>query len=392
MCKTISALILCTLITLSTRAQVISNFTWNSGTVLQAATGPNASSVGNGQEVTGGSGGTNGLAPNGGNINLVVPGTNFMVPGLDVSIDFLKRENGASFFTIGGLDFGISTGAIYAHFILSKGGVDTSITLNSILAVPADGAFHTYRFIYNNITGVFTASRDGVVGFTYNGIAGRPLSWTGATNVTIGSLMDGGGSTLAELDNLLVQTPLIILPLQLLSFDAHNAGGFNTLDWATSNETDTRSIIVERSEDGSRYQPIAAIAAQQNYSGNNEYHYTDSLPAATSYYRLKMTNTDGSFSYSGVKRLGSASTVAISCYPNPVVDYVKIRVTQAEPTTYQYTLTTLDGKTIQSGMVAINDSNQQWGLAMSAAPKGMIIIRVQDTKTGTATTFKVLKN
>src|SRR5450631_2689562 len=121
--KTIPALFLLSGLVHSARGQLISEFTWDSNPVTQAAFGPNGTSVsGTATSSPGGSSGTNGLnaGPGSNNINLIVPGATFMVPGLDVSVDFLKKENGASFFALGSFDVGISTGAIYAKFLLNK--------------------------------------------------------------------------------------------------------------------------------------------------------------------------------------------------------------------------------------------------------------------------------
>src|ERR1700744_3095049 len=104
--KNLYALILLTGLTVSVKAQIISQFTWNStaNPPTQAAVGPNATSVGTTATiVTGGSGGTDGLAADGNDIDLTIPGAVFELPGLDISVDFLRKENGASFFTLGGM-------------------------------------------------------------------------------------------------------------------------------------------------------------------------------------------------------------------------------------------------------------------------------------------------
>src|SRR5579871_3682691 len=138
---------------------VVSKFLWNSGSVTTADVGANATFGPGSTAILGspGVGGTTGVIANGNNINLVVPGAEFELPGLDISEDFLRKENGASFFTLGGMDFGINTGAIYAKFLLNKSGTDTAVNLTNFMTVPTDANFHTYRFIYDNVGGTFYA-------------------------------------------------------------------------------------------------------------------------------------------------------------------------------------------------------------------------------------------
>jgi hypothetical protein len=389
MSKTIYALTLL-LLPAFTRAQTLSQFTWDSNPVTQALVGPNATSVSPAaSSTTGGVGGTNGL--NAGNpsqdIDLVVPGAVFKVDGLDISMDFRRKENGASFFTIGSLDFGINTGAPYAKFLLKKGAADTLVSLNNILNIPSDNAFHRIRYIYNNVTGVFTASVDGTVQTTYNGTPGRVLSWTGATNATIGSGMDGSGSNVAVLDNFLAKVPDVILPLELLSFEAVAAGKASKLTWTTTREVDVRDFIVERSDDGTSYDSIGNVTAQQGYSDNNNYSFIDNNPTATSFYRLRMTDLDGAFSYSPVRKLSSGATaISVSCYPNPVVNYVNVRISNSE-VAYHYSVVTLDGKVMQTGII----NGQQASINLTGAPHGLIFVRVENEASNDAETFKILK-
>ncbi len=265
------------------------------------------------------------------------------------------------------------------------------LTFNSMLAVPNDGAFHRYRFIYNNNDGVFTGSVDGTVQFTYLGVPGRPLSWTGATTATIASLMDGSGNNVAELDSLVIQVPPAILPLTLLSFDARSAGSSNALDWTTTREVNLSEFVVERSSDGVEYKAIGNRGAQQTYSGNNYYSFTDSLPASTSFYRLRMIDMDGSYSYSAIKAVNHGAAISISCYPNPVINLVNIRIDDPNFSSYRYSVITADGRTLQTGMIEGGGAGQQTSINVAAAPKGMLIMRVQGADNGATAVFKLLK-
>jgi len=395
------------------QAQIISEFTWDNNPVTQAAVGPNATSVSTfATSSSGGSGGTNGLSAGTGrhDIDLVVPGAVFVSqPGIDISVDFLKEENGASFFTIGGLDFGITGGSIYVKFLLNVGGSDVAVSGNNIATVP-DALFHTYRFIYNNTTGKAVVYIDGVSKYTYQAAAGTALSWTGATTATIASGMDGGNSNIPVLDNLIIQKPPVTLPLDLLSFDAYTGKTGNELVWTTAHEVNTRSFIIERSSDGIEFDAIGTVAAtgagsvignipgsgagtvQTDNSGNSPYQFIDNAPATVNFYRLKMVDADGSFSYSVVKKCSNTAGVSISCYPNPVVDYVTIRIGQSSGAVY-YSLVTLDGKIMQSGKTGVDGTTQTVRLSLSAAPKGIYLVRVQESAglPGGTQTFKIVK-
>jgi hypothetical protein len=258
------------------------------------------------------------------------------------------------------------------------------------MAVPATG-WHTYRFVYNNNNGIFTGYVDGVQQYTTSYAAGTPLYWTGATNVTIGGNMDGSGSTAAELDNLIVQVPPAVLPLTLISFDVRNTGTSNQLDWTMEQEAQLQDYTVERSADGTQFSAITTITPQQG-DVTHTYTYTDHTPLPTSYYRLKMTDNDGATTWSAVKKITLVATggVSVTCYPNPVVDYANLRFDQTLPANYRYSILTADGRLIQAGAFTISGTGQQVAINLSAAPKGMLFIRL-NVDESTSSILEVLK-
>jgi hypothetical protein len=70
------------------------------------------------------------------------------------------------------------------------------------------------------------------------------------------------------------------------------------VNWKTDNE-----VNVDRFELENAGQKIATV-----YAGGN-YHYTDRSPKADNFYRLKMIDKDGSFTYSKVVKVSFARTV-----------------------------------------------------------------------------------
>jgi hypothetical protein len=389
--KTIYTFALLTIVSFSARAQLISQFTWEGASATTAAYGPNATSISSSALIgTDGANGTHGLNPGAGShdINMILPGSYFTISSLDISVDFRRKESDASFFNLGSFDLGMNAGSLHAKFLLSRNSHDTAINLSGLYNIPSDNAFHTYHFIYNASTGLATVAVDGTTVGSYQAPAATALSWTGAGNVTVGQIMDGTGSNVSVLDNLIVKNPIgfSTLPLDLLSYDAVRTGAANELTWKTTHEIEVREFVVERSVDGVNYTAIGSVAAHQEYMAVEDYRFEDGLPAAVNYYRLKITNLDGSYGYSPVKKIGNAvSAVIVSCYPNPVVNYVNVKVSGMESATYM--IATMDGKILQSGVIV----GGQASLNVSGAPKGLLIVRVGNERDGSAETFKVFK-
>ena len=116
----------------------------------------------------------------------------------------------------------------------------------------------------------------------------------------------------------------VALPLSILSF---NAGYVNTtlkVWWSTTSELNTVSFEVEKSVDGRIFTAIGSLAAR-NTSGSNSYDLTDANPlSGVTYYRLKMTDKDGSFRYSKVVVVNSRLKGVVAIYPNPATNLLSV--------------------------------------------------------------------
>jgi uncharacterized protein YjdB len=107
-----------------------------------------------------------------------------------------------------------------------------------------------------------------------------------------------------------------VLPLDIISFNAQLVNGKTYLKWVTENELNISHFDIERSNDGNRFNKIKEIASH----GNGSYNTVDEVPlTGYNYYRLKMVDKDGKFSYSIVEVVKDLNDVAFSftMYPNP---------------------------------------------------------------------------
>ena len=90
----------------------------------------------------------------------------------------------------------------------------------------------------------------------------------------------------------------------LVSFDAEQTDNSKVvLKWTTAAEKNASHFIVQRSENGkSFYDAVVLFADEGNRNTKTNYHFADltnnSAKTSTVYYRLKMVNQKGRYTYS----------------------------------------------------------------------------------------------
>ena len=174
------------------------------------------------------------------------------------------------------------------------------------------------------------------------------------------------------------------LPLHLLSFSGKRAGKDVVLDWATADEKNIQGFVMERSTDAATFAPLGTTAARNSAAQTNTYRYTDATAgdAAKLYYRLKMLELDGSFSYSNVITVaGDAAATRYSIYPNPAPgDEIFIRTTGAAAGDLHITVRDMTGKKLYQTTVAAAST----GLVpvnVKALPAGVYMVQISDNNT-----------
>ena len=97
------------------------------------------------------------------------------------------------------------------------------------------------------------------------------------------------------------------------------------LQWETTVEVNSSSYTVEQSNDGISFTAVAIIASQNQPSGAAYRFAAGRLPAGLQYYRLKMKDVDGNYTYSQVEKIKNNCTgSSIMLSPNPARNDVYI--------------------------------------------------------------------
>ncbi len=157
------------------------------------------------------------------------------------------------------------------------------------------------------------------------------------------------------------------LPLELLSFEAHAAGKDQALlQWTTDNEYNTSYFDIERSVDAEQWSSIGQTAAAGFTQQSSQYQYLDKslneLPtkADNAYYRLRMVDQDGQFSYSAIENVPLAKTANISLFPNPTTNSIYLSLEEESGRgRLNLQLLNTEGKVVWTGFVQLGTKEAQ---------------------------------
>ena len=106
------------------------------------------------------------------------------------------------------------------------------------------------------------------------------------------------------------------LPVSLVKFNAAKQTNQVKLNWTTENEINFSKFEVEKSADALSFSAISMVTAA-NRPVNN-YTALDVNPVkGYNYYRLKMIDIDGSFTYSNIVKVNFGDKLSLSIWPNP---------------------------------------------------------------------------
>lgn len=123
----------------------------------------------------------------------------------------------------------------------------------------------------------------------------------------------------AAKDTVTINDGAAVLPLTLLDFSATEKSDNVLLQWTTTSELNTSHFEIEKLGEAQVYTKTASIVSKGGGSNVNKYQFADHFAAAgLVYYRLKMLDKDGQFTYSKViavnvkkSNMGSLSIVSI---------------------------------------------------------------------------------
>jgi hypothetical protein len=163
-----------------------------------------------------------------------------------------------------------------------------------------------------------------------------------------------------------------LLPVVLMDFTAAGNSALINLNWMVTGEANFKYYEVERSEDGVRFSAVGKVNGTQQ----SNYSFSDNrLPAAqVIYYRLRMVDVDGRYTYSKIVPVRLSVKGRITIFPNPAKDFVTITLQKPLSSNSQIKITDATGRLVISRFAAAAQNN--FNIAVNKLPAGRYIISI----------------
>ena len=311
--------------------------------------------------------------------NISVAGsTDVYLLKLDINGNFLWAKTFAGVDAEAGRDVIVdATGNVYV----------TGLFLATVDLDPGPGVYNLTSFVAS--TDIFIVCLDAAGNFVYairfGGTtldAGLALFVNGAGILHATGYFEGAvdfdpGAGIATLNSAEGRTFIIklggsVLPITLLSFSGTANANGNLLKWETSREKNTNQFEIEKSEDGVSFTTIAILPAAGNSSHTLRYSYLHGHPInGNNYYRLKMVDIDGRFTYSPVIVISNnAELFSVKIFPNPVEDILQIHIQAEKKEMILFNLFNTEGKIIASKKMNLQKGSNYLNWNMQTLAKG----------------------
>jgi len=254
----------------------------------------------------------------------------------------------------------------------------TSLTVGSI----SGGSIFTGS--KTNSTDIDTSATKAMVTLNYSNVSSVKFRYgglkTGSSTTTSGNRYNSIWFKTFKYTAAKVNT----LPVELASFGAQVSRDKSkaNLNWATSAEINASHFVVQRSTDGSNYDDIAIVFAQEGNSNSlRQYDYDDNISAVSNsmvYYRLKIVDIDGNSKLSEVQliRLGKEEQASnIMVYPNPTHSELRITIPDSwQGKSISYSIFNVHGSLLKQKHT--NNAAQTELLNIADLPVGIYVINV----------------
>jgi len=291
----------------------------------------------------------------------------------------------------------IPTGEAQVQITFADTYLQPAIPLNFVdNCVPARWTFVTtvqaggfYNMFFRNnagpipVGGVFCS-------FQFN-VGGKGVISPAPVNITLASTLTAA-ATASDVDgsNQSASTQVqvsIVAPVILSDISATASSCNGILDWKTSSEDNVDKFEVQYSTNGIDFATVGNVLAKNSSSGST-YKYANDQGTTRGYYRLKIVDRDGHFTYSRIVSVDTkcSGKKTVTMYPNPLTANQNLTVIASGfEGTIKGELIGLNGQVIRT----YNLKNGSNTLPVDKLAQATYMLRVSDSS-GDTESFRVV--
>jgi hypothetical protein len=170
-----------------------------------------------------------------------------------------------------------------------------------------------------------------------------------------------------------------LLPVILKDFTAEKNNKTVNLNWQTAQELNSSHFIIEKSIDGTNFSFLQKVNAVGNSSLTQKYATIDAQPFyGTNFYRVKMVDLDGRFTYSDVAAIKFDYTGnEIALFPNPVKDVLQLQIPADKKESCSIQIQDMLGKIVKEETVALSNGLFSTAINVTGINAGVYLLVVK---------------
>jgi len=222
--------------------------------------------------------------------------------------------------------------------------------------------------------------------YTYTG-----MLWTAPSTITavdnqvtfytVGNASNNNSGT--DGDYIYTSTILTILPVDLKELRYKIIDDYKVqLIWKTSNESNSKEFVIEKSDDNRTFYELSKISAAGNSLTVKEYSYNDNRPSYFNrpvFYRLKLVDIDGKFKYSKIIQLSlkGRSAYVAQLSPNPAKDKICLEIFSDKNRNAEILVIDAMGKGVYAEQLSLQKGNNAHTVIINAYSHGRYFLRLK---------------
>jgi hypothetical protein len=188
------------------------------------------------------------------------------------------------------------------------------------------------------------------------------------------------------------------LPVQLISFTAKKTGTNVLVTWKTAAEMNVSRFEIELAKGNVEFSQnhfikIGEVSSQGNSASGFQYNFTDveTHKAGVRYYRLKIVDIDGGFSYSAVRPVVFDDEIQWQVYPNPSKGVFNLVYQSNQGETVKLKLYDANGKLVQQNILPANGFVQKHSIDLQPAKFAAGLYLLETTAGEKTQVFRLVK-